>query len=194
MSHHGIENCPQPLLPFPGAIHACTCLTQHSFLNLLIYPTLSNSRVRCCTRDKSRKPRTGRNAPSRSILYKGRKKRGSRLALHYALGGGKAWERLPRGNGISVGPGGQAGSPRAQERKTSSLLDVNSMNRAGEGEQDIYLSSWCLGLVLWNGERGMRSELGLRQYKTGLTVMLRMGSFVLWVTRIHHRFPDNNMP
>lgn len=116
------------------------------------------------------------------------------LALHYALGGGKAWERLPRGNGISVGPGGQAGSPRAQERKTSSLLDVNSTNRAGEGEQDIYLSSWCLGLMLWKGERGMRSELGLRQYKTGLTVMLRMGSFVLWVTRIHHRFPGNNMP
>lgn len=50
-------------------------------------------------------------------------------------------ERLPRGNGISVGPGGQAGSPRAQERKTSSLLDVNSTNRRGGGEQDIYLSS-----------------------------------------------------
>lgn len=109
-------------------------LLKHSFLHSLIHPTLSNSCVRHCTRDKSRKSCMGIIAPSGSILYKGKKKRGSRLALHYALGGGKAWERLPRGNGVSFGPGGQAGSLRAQERKTSSFLDVNSMNRVEEGE------------------------------------------------------------
>lgn len=168
-------------------------LLKHSFLHSLIHPTLSNSRVRHCTRDKSRKSRTGINAPSGS-LYKGKEKQGSRLALRYALGGGKAWERLRRGNGITVGPGGRAGSPQAEKRKTSSFLDVHSMNSAGERRQGIYLSSWCLGLVFWSGERGMRPELGLRQYKTGLNAMLRIGSFVLWVTRMHHRYAGNNMP
>ena len=143
------------------------------------------------TRAESHKK--GINAPSGSP-YKGKEKQGSRLALRYTLGGGKAWERLRRGNGTTVGPGGRAGSLWAEKRKTSSFLDVHSMNSAGEGRQGIYLSSWCLGLVFWSGERGMRPEPGLRLYKTGLNAMLRIGSIVLWVTRMHHRFPGNNMP
>lgn len=79
-----------------------------------------------------------------------------------------------------------------REKKSSSFLDGNSVNR-GAG-QNTSLSSCCLELVFWSGERYTRPGSGVWQCEKGLSATLRMGSFILWVTMIHHRFLGNSMP
>lgn len=102
------------------------------------------------------------------------------------------WERFPRGNDISAGL--QRMSRKSMGREKKKRAAASWMGRAWiEEERDQ--NSVC-GLAAWdnkNGERWMRPESRLRQCKKGLDAKLRMGSFILWVTRIHHRFLGNSM-